>query len=101
MSRDEKKFALDEEMKFKARARRNKLFGTWAAEKLGKIGQDAEGYSNEVVRSDFEEVGDEDVFRKVRADFEAAGIAHTEGEIRIMMEKTMIAALASIGAKVI
>ena len=60
-------------MKFKAVARRNKLLGLWAAEKLGKAGQDADDYSKEVVRSDFEEAGDNDVFRKVRTDFDAAG----------------------------
>ena len=71
----EKKFAMDEESKFKAMARRNKLLGLWAAEKLGKTGEDADAYAKEVVRADFEEAGDEDVFRKVRADFDAANIA--------------------------
>ena len=68
----EKKFAMDEDLKFKAMARRNKLLGLWAAEKLGKTGADADAYAKEVVRADFEEAGDEDVFRKVRADFDAA-----------------------------
>ena len=68
----ENKFAHDEELKFKATARRNKLLGLWAAEKLGKSGDEAEAYAKTVVMADFEEVGDEDVFRKVRADFDAA-----------------------------
>ena len=62
----ERKFALDEELKFKATARRNKLLGLWAAEKLGKTGADADAYAKEVVMSDIEEAGDHDVFRKVR-----------------------------------
>ena len=70
----ESKFARDEELRFKSTARRNRLLGLWAAEKLGKSGDDAEAYAREVVRSDMEEAGDEDVFRKVRADFDAAGV---------------------------
>ena len=70
----ENKFAHDEELKFKAIARRNKLLGLWAAEKLGKTGADADAYALEVVKADFEEAGDEDVYRKVRADFDAAGV---------------------------
>ena len=61
----EKKFAHDEELRFKANARRNKLLGHWAAEKLGLTGADAEAYAKEVVMADFEEAGDDDVFRKV------------------------------------
>ena len=70
----EKKFMMDEDCKFRAMARRNKLLGLWAAEKLGKAGADADAYANEVVRSDFEEAGDDDVLRKVRADLDAAGV---------------------------
>ena len=62
----EKKFAHDEELRFKATARRNRLFGQWAAEKLGLTGEEAAAYAKEVVMSDFEEAGDDDVFRKVR-----------------------------------
>ena len=65
----ERKFVFDEELRFKAIARRNKLLGLWAAEKLGKTGADAEAYASEVVISDIEEAGDEDVFRKIRARF--------------------------------
>jgi hypothetical protein len=71
----EKKFAIDEESKFKAMARRNKLLGLWAAEKLGKTGADADVYAKEVVRTAVEEAGDNAVFRKVRTDFDAAGVA--------------------------
>ncbi|WP_234841768.1 DUF1476 domain-containing protein [Sinorhizobium meliloti] len=74
----EKKFAMDEETKFKAIARRNKLLGLWAAEKLGKTGTDADAYAKEVVQADFEEAGDNDVFRKVRVDFDAAGVILTD-----------------------
>ena len=64
----ENKYAHDEEMKFKAEARRNKLLGLWAAEILGKTGEDADAYAKEVVLSDFEEAGHEDVVRKVAGD---------------------------------
>lgn len=64
----ENKFAHDAEMQFKAEARRNKLLGLWAAELLGKSGDDAAAYASEVVASDFEEAGDEDVYRKVSGD---------------------------------
>lgn len=69
----EKKFAHDEELRFKATARRNKLFGLWAAEQLGKSGTDADAYAKSVVLADFEEAGDADVLRKVQADLAAAG----------------------------
>ena len=65
----ESKFARDEELRFKATARRNKLLGLWAAEKLGKTGDDAQTYAREVIRADMQEAGDEDVFRKIRARF--------------------------------
>ncbi len=64
----ERKFALDEELRFRAVARRNKLLGLWAADKLGKSGDEAEAYAKEVVRADFQEAGDRDVFRKIRSD---------------------------------
>ncbi|WP_164214168.1 DUF1476 domain-containing protein, partial [Stenotrophomonas maltophilia] len=71
------------EQKFKAEARRNKLLGLWAAEKLGKSGDDAAAYSKEVVASDFEEAGDADVLRKVAADLSGKGI--DEQQIRVKM----------------
>lgn len=66
----ENKFAHDEEMKFKAEARCNKLLGLWAAELLGKSGDDAQAYAKTVVIADFEEAGHEDVVRKVAADLD-------------------------------
>lgn len=88
----ESKFAHDEALRFKAEARRNKLLGLWAAEKLGKTGDDAETYAKEVIRSDFEEPGDEDVFRKIRSDFDAAGIDQSDHQIRRTMEELMATA---------
>ena len=89
----EKKFALDEEQRFKATARRNKLLGLWAAEKLGKTGADADAYAKEVVKSDFEEAGDEDVFRKVRGDLDASVSDH---QIRRTMEELMVTAVEQV-----
>ncbi|MDG4852612.1 MULTISPECIES: DUF1476 domain-containing protein [unclassified Mesorhizobium] len=94
----EKKFAMDEETKFKAVARRNKLLGLWAAEKLGKSGVDADGYAKEVVRADFEEAGDNDVFRKVRADFDAAGVVQSDAQIRQAMDELLATAVEQIKA---
>lgn len=91
----EKKFALDEEQKFKAEARRNKLLGLWAAEKLGKTGDEAAAYAKEVVSADFEEAGDADVLRKVATDL--AGKA-TEQEIRAKMDELVAIAVAQIKA---
>lgn len=70
----EKKFAHDEELQFKANARRNKLLGLWIAEMLGKSGADAEAFAKEVVISDLEKPGDDDVFAKVRGDLDAANV---------------------------
>jgi hypothetical protein len=90
----EKKFAHDEELKFKAYARRNKLLGLWAAEQLGKTGADAEAYAKEVVMADFEEAGDEDVARKVIGDLAAKGIS--EAQVRDKMTELLAAAVAQI-----
>ena len=92
----ERKFAFDEETRFKATARRNKLLGLWAAEKLGKSGADADAYAKEVVVSDIEEAGDHDVFRKVRADFDAAGVAQSDHQIRRTMDELMAVAIEQI-----
>ncbi|MFC7065055.1 DUF1476 domain-containing protein [Brucella rhizosphaerae] len=81
----ESKFALDAELRFKAEARRNKILGLWAAELLGKHDADADAYAREVVAADFEEAGDEDVFRKIRADFDAAGVKVADETIREKM----------------
>lgn len=92
----EKKFAMDEEQRFKAMARRNKMLGLWAAEKLGKTGDDAEAYAKQVVASDFEEAGDNDVFRKVRADFDAAGVQQSDHQIRRTMEELLAVAAEQV-----
>ena len=81
----ERKFAHDEELRFKATARRNKLLGMWAAEKLGKSGAEAEAYAKSVVMADFEEAGDEDVIRKVRKDLEGSGLSGADAMIRAAM----------------
>ncbi|WDZ78422.1 DUF1476 domain-containing protein [Ensifer adhaerens] len=93
----EAKFALDEELKFKAEARRNKLVGLWAAGLLGKT--DADAYANEVVAADFEEAGHEDVVRKIKADFDAAGVAQTEEQIRLRMLELLGEAVQQIQNK--
>ena len=92
----ESKFAFDEEMRFKATARRNKLLGLWAAEKLGKSGADADAYAKEVVASDFEEAGDADVLRKVQKDFAAAGVDQSETQIRRAMDDLLVKAVDQI-----
>lgn len=94
----EKKFALDEELLFKAGARRNKLLGLWAAEKLGLSGAEAEAYAKAVVMADFAEAGDEDVFRKVRADFDAKAVAQSDQQIRQAMDQLMATAVEQIKA---
>ena len=81
----EAKFAFDAEKKFKAEARRNKLLGIWAAELMSLSGDAANAYAAEVVAADFEEAGDEDVFRKVSADLKAKGVAVAEDVIRHKM----------------
>lgn len=92
----ENKFAHDEALKFKAVARRNKLLGLWAAEKLAKSGDDAEAYAKEVIRSDFEEPGDDDVFRKIRADFDAAGVQQSDHQIRRTMDELLQTAMDQV-----
>lgn len=82
----ERKFAHDEALRFKAIARRNKLFGVWAARQLGKSEADVEAYANTVVVADFDEPGDDDVIRKVAVDLDKAGVAVHEGELRRVLE---------------
>ncbi len=94
----EKKFALDEEARFKANARRNKMLGVWAAQKLGLAGDEADAYAKAVVMADFEEAGDDDVLRKVRTDFEAKGVGLSDHQIRRTMDELMEAAVAQIKA---
>lgn len=92
----ENKFAHDAELQFKAEARRNKLLGQWAAEQLGKSGAELEEYAKEVVRSDFEEPGEEDVFRKVREDFDKAGIEKSDDDIRAAMAELLATAVDQV-----
>ncbi len=89
----ENKFAHDEEMKFKAEARRNKLLGLWAADLLGKTGEDADAYAREVVKADFEEAGHEDVVRKVAGDLGDRADADT---IRAKMDELLAVAKAQL-----
>jgi hypothetical protein len=90
----EKQFAHDEELRFKAYARRNKLLGLWAANLLGKTGADAEAYAKEVVLADFEEAGHEDVVRKVVADLAGKGV--DEQQVRAMMAELLAQAIEQI-----
>ena len=92
----ERKFAHDEELKFRATARRNKLLGLWAAEKLGLAGDEAQAYAREIVKADLAEPGEEDVFRKVRSDFDAKGLAESDHQIRRTMGELMAAAVSQI-----
>ncbi len=92
----ENKFAHDAELQFKAGARRNKLLGLWAAGLLGKSGTDADAYAKEVVAADFEEAGHEDVFRKLRSDFDAAGVDQSDHQIRRTMDELMQKAIEQI-----
>ncbi len=94
----EKKFALDEEQRFKATARRNKMLGHWAAAKLGLSGAEADAYAKAVVLADFEEQGDQDVFRKVRKDFDAKGVKVSDQEIRASMETLLAKAAEEVKA---
>ena len=94
----EKKFAHDEELRFKANARRNKMFGLWAAEKLGISGDAANVYAKEVVMADFEEAGDGGVFNKVRKDLDAKGVTVSDPDLRRAMVDLMEKAIAEIKA---
>lgn len=88
----ESKFALDQDQEFRAMARRNKLLGLWAAEKMGLSAESAEDYAKAVVRADFEQPGEEDVFRKIAGDFKGSGMTVSEGEIRSKMDELASAA---------
>jgi hypothetical protein len=94
----EKQFAHDADLRFKATARRNKLFGLWVAERLGKTGPDAEAYAKSVVLADFEEAGDADVLRKVGRDLDGAGKSIGEGELTRTMGELMARAVEEIKA---
>ena len=92
----EKQFAHDEELRFKATARRNKLLGLWIAEKLGMSGADADAYAKSVVMADFEEAGDDDVFRKVRKDLDDKKVSVSDQDIKKTMIDLMAQAIEQI-----
>jgi len=94
----EKQFAHDEELKFKAVARRNKMLGLWAAERLGLSGAEAETYARSVVLAEFEQGGDSAVVAKIRKDLEAKGVGQSEHQISRTMTELMVRAVADIKA---
>jgi hypothetical protein len=95
----ERKFALDEELRFKSTARRNKLLGLWAAEKMGLSGDEAQSYAREVIKADLSEPGEDDVFRKIRADFDAKGVDQSDHQIRRAMADLLGQAVNQIEAE--
>jgi len=92
----ERKFAHDEELKFKATARRNRLLGLWAAELMGMSGDAAQAYAREVIKADLTEPGEEDVFRKIRADFDAKSVGQSDHQIRTKMADFMAQAVKQL-----
>ena len=88
----EKKFQLDQELKFKVEARSNKYLGEWAGSQLGKTEEEKQKYIQEIIKADMEEAGSEDVFRKIKEDFQAASITMEDSEIRNQMEKALLRA---------
>ncbi|MFD1794303.1 DUF1476 domain-containing protein [Ochrobactrum teleogrylli] len=92
----EKKFAHDADLRFKAEARRNKLLGLWAAERLGKKDGEAETYARDVIAADFIEAGDDDVFRKIRTDFDEGGVTDSDETIREKMQLFLEEAIRQI-----
>jgi len=95
----EEKFAHDSELLFKARARRNRKLGEWVASLLGLEGEAAEEYAKSVVLADLQEVGDEDVFNKVRADLDAKGVDISDHRIRHHMAEFLQEAIAEVKRK--
>jgi hypothetical protein len=94
----EKQFAHDEELKFKATARRNKLIGLWTADKLGLAGPEAEAYAKAFVMADLESTGDHDVFGKIRKDLDAKGVNLSDHQIRRTMDELTARAIGEIKA---
>ena len=94
----EKKFAHDEELRFKATARRNKMLGLWVAGQLGRSGPEADAYAKSVVVADFEEAGDDDVLRKVKADLEAGGVQVSDAALRTRMDELLVTAVNEVSA---
>ena len=92
----ETKFKLDQELRFKATARRNRLLGVWAAEKMGLNGSEADAYAKEVVKADFEEPGDDDVLQKVLADLQGKGVEMSDRLLRKHMDELMVVAVEQV-----
>lgn len=92
----EDKYKHDQELQFKAEARRNKLLGLWAAGLMGLSGPDADAYAREVVQSDFDEPGDSDVLRKVHGDLQSRGVDKSEHQVRRQMDELMVTAREQI-----
>ena len=88
----EKKFAMDEELQFKLAARSNKYLGEWVSSELGKNEEEKKNYIQDIIRADMEEAGREDVFRKIKKDFQTASISIEDSEIRDQMEKALLRA---------
>jgi hypothetical protein len=95
----EKKFAMDQELKFKAEARRNRLVGQWAAAKLGLSGPEVDDYVKAVRKADLAERGDRDVLRKLRQDFDAKGVPVSDAELSRVMGEFLASAVATIEAE--
>lgn len=87
---EEANFAREEETQFRIQARRNRLLGQWAAQRMGLSAVEAEAYAKSVVQADFEEAGDEDVIRKLLGDLTAAGVETSEGEVRTALESNTV-----------
>lgn len=92
----EAKYAHDEQLKFKAHARRNRALGVWAAEKLGLSGDEVDAYARSLIEADLEEAGDEDVYRKIKTDFDAKGVDISEHRIRRTMDELLAEAVESV-----
>jgi len=92
----EQQFAHDEELRFKATARRNKMLGLWAAEKIGLKGAEAEAYAKSIVMAEFEEAADHDVLHRIRKDFDAKGVAQSDHQIDRVMNELMARAVEDI-----
>ena len=88
----EKKFAKDQELQFKVAARSNKYLGEWISSKLGKTEEEKQNYIQEIIKADMEEAGSEDVFRKIKKDFQTASITIGDSEIRDQMDKALLRA---------
>ena len=95
----EKKFAMDEELKFKAEARRNRLLGQWAAGKLGLSGTAVDDYVKAVRKADLAQKGDDDVFQKIKKDLKDKGVGVADSELRKAMDDFLVAAAQAIQAE--